>query len=87
MLTKQDIKDIKSMMLDAMVEFYDTVIFPTFNGKFDSINDRFDSVDKKLEKNEQDHVEMKDTLKSIDHQLRDHDRRIDKLEAITSFKS
>ncbi|MBI4096685.1 MAG: hypothetical protein HY425_03125 [Candidatus Levybacteria bacterium] len=75
MLTKKDFKDIKVMMVDSLGEFFETVLVPYF--------------DHEHKKNQKEHEEIKvelgDKIDLIDEHLKDHKKRISKLEDVASI--
>lgn len=66
MLTK---KDVKSIVVDALGEFFESVLAPY--------------LDREHKENQKEHKELGDKLDLVNEHLKDHKRRISKLEDIT----
>ena len=70
MLTKKDVRDIKDMMVDTLGEFFENVLAPY--------------LDREHKENQKEHKEIKlelgDKIDLINEHLKDHKKRISKLE-------
>lgn len=70
MLTKKDIKDIKDMMVNTLGEFFESILVPYF--------------DREHRDNQREHVELGDKIDLINEHLKDHKKRISKLEDVAN---
>ena len=70
MLTKKDVRGIKDMMVDTLGEFFENVLAPY--------------LDREHKENQKQHEEIKlelgDKIDSINEHIKDHEKRISKLE-------
>lgn len=71
MLTKKDIKSIKDMMVGALGEFFETVLAPY--------------LDHEHRENQKEHEKLSSKVDLIDEHLKDHKRRISKLEDVANI--
>lgn len=73
MLDKSDKKEIREMMVDVLGEFFDDVLSPY--------------LDNEHKENQMEHAEtrrfLKESLNDMSEAIKNHDRRISKLEVIT----
>lgn len=69
MLTKKDVREI---MIDALGEFFETVLSPYF--------------DHEHKENQKMHHEIKKEIRSIGEHIEDHEKRIGRVEALTSVQ-
>ena len=98
MLTKDDLKKIEEMIAKSISELFNEILAPYFDEKFGAINKRFDDHDKRFDENESDHDkifralernrdehdEMYQKLDEIGGHIKDHGKRIKKLESLTA---
>ncbi len=70
MLTKKDVKDIKDVVVHSLGEFFESVLAPY--------------LDREHKENQKEHEEIKvelgDKIDLINEHLKDHEKRIAKLE-------
>lgn len=71
MLTKKDIKDIKNMMVDTLGEFFESILVPYF--------------DREHKDNQREHAGLGDKIDLINEHLKDHKKRISKLEDVVNI--
>jgi len=98
MLDKKELKQVTEVVAATISEVFKNDLFPFLQEKFDAIDRRFDRIEKRQDENDQDHDEifrklnqntrehdkMFEMLDSKNKKLKDHEKRIKKLERVTS---
>lgn len=68
---------IKDQMRDAMVEFWEQVIFPHFDNRFNETNEKLSSVANEVTEIKED---VNDLIIKSDQNRREHDRMFERLD-------
>jgi len=84
-LTNQDKKDIKEIVNEALVKFFNELIKPSFEiifKKLDKHDKRFDKVEEKLEEHDGRFDKLDARLDRQGKTLDNHEKRISKVEKV-----
>lgn len=98
MLTKQDIKTVQNLIAESLADFFHGTLAPYLEEKFKQNDDEHKKIFKMLDKNDKDHDrifrkleqnqdghdEMFQRLDRIEGHVKNHEKRIKRLETVTA---
>lgn len=84
MLDKKDLKRVEDIVANVLSEFFHKVLAPYLDEKFKENDDDHERIFRKLDRNEDQHDEILQDQDKIEKVIKDHERRIKRVETITA---
>lgn len=84
MLSTEDKKEIREIVVESLGEFFDHILTPYFDEDSKQTKKEHEKIRKDIESLR---VEMNDKAEVLSEYIKDHENRIEKLEAITTIKN